>query len=323
MAGRMTVCNMSHRGGGACGADRPGRNHLRRPGPAATGPSRRGQGAETGRCRRARPSRPTPTRPSTLPYTLDASALVPQVTWGTSPAMTADVTGRCPRRAKSPSSTRSTWKAAPGLHGSETGHGRSRTSRWKWCSSVPAPTAASKTCARGPASSRAAGCRRPASRALVVPGSQRVRAPGGGRGPGSRLRRGGGAEWRRGRLQACAWAMNPDQLRPPAADRQHQQPQLRGPSGRAAAPIWSVPKWRRPPPSPATSSTRRNSPWRTPDVQPFDLHTGAFVCLDRANIDTDAIVPARFLKRSSAWATANCFSRTCGRRTAARTRTSP
>jgi 3-isopropylmalate/(R)-2-methylmalate dehydratase small subunit len=32
-------------------------------------------------------------------------------------------------------------------------------------------------------------------------------------------------------------------------------------------------------------------------VQPFDLHTGTFVCLDRANIDTDAIMPARFLKR--------------------------
>jgi 3-isopropylmalate/(R)-2-methylmalate dehydratase small subunit len=32
-------------------------------------------------------------------------------------------------------------------------------------------------------------------------------------------------------------------------------------------------------------------------VQPFDLHTGRFVCLDRANIDTDAIIPARFLKK--------------------------
>ena len=32
-------------------------------------------------------------------------------------------------------------------------------------------------------------------------------------------------------------------------------------------------------------------------MQPFDLHTGAFVCLDRANIDTDAIMPARFLRR--------------------------
>jgi 3-isopropylmalate/(R)-2-methylmalate dehydratase small subunit len=32
-------------------------------------------------------------------------------------------------------------------------------------------------------------------------------------------------------------------------------------------------------------------------VRPFDLHTGKFVCLDRANVDTDAIIPARFLKR--------------------------
>src|SRR5207253_4060461 len=30
-------------------------------------------------------------------YTLDANTLVPQVTWGTSPAMTTDVTGRVPQ----------------------------------------------------------------------------------------------------------------------------------------------------------------------------------------------------------------------------------
>lgn len=32
-------------------------------------------------------------------------------------------------------------------------------------------------------------------------------------------------------------------------------------------------------------------------MQPFVVHTGTFVCLDRSNVDTDAIVPARFLKR--------------------------
>lgn len=32
-------------------------------------------------------------------------------------------------------------------------------------------------------------------------------------------------------------------------------------------------------------------------MEPFTTHTGTFVCIDRANIDTDAIMPARYLKR--------------------------
>lgn len=32
-------------------------------------------------------------------------------------------------------------------------------------------------------------------------------------------------------------------------------------------------------------------------MQPFKLHTGLVVTLDRSNIDTDAIIPKQFLKR--------------------------
>jgi 3-isopropylmalate/(R)-2-methylmalate dehydratase small subunit len=32
-------------------------------------------------------------------------------------------------------------------------------------------------------------------------------------------------------------------------------------------------------------------------MEPFTRHRGTFVCLDRASIDTDAIMPARYLKR--------------------------
>ena len=32
-------------------------------------------------------------------------------------------------------------------------------------------------------------------------------------------------------------------------------------------------------------------------MEPFQRHRGAFVCIDRASIDTDAIMPARYLKR--------------------------
>src|SRR5688572_20109724 len=32
-------------------------------------------------------------------------------------------------------------------------------------------------------------------------------------------------------------------------------------------------------------------------MEPFTTHTGNFVTFDRANVDTDAIIPARFLKK--------------------------
>jgi 3-isopropylmalate/(R)-2-methylmalate dehydratase small subunit len=32
-------------------------------------------------------------------------------------------------------------------------------------------------------------------------------------------------------------------------------------------------------------------------MQPFIVHNGDFICFDRANVDTDAIIPARFLKK--------------------------
>ena len=43
---------------------------------------------------------------------INASALVPQVTWGTNPAMTVDVTGRVPDLAEIPAPVR---EDAPGL----------------------------------------------------------------------------------------------------------------------------------------------------------------------------------------------------------------
>ena len=32
-------------------------------------------------------------------------------------------------------------------------------------------------------------------------------------------------------------------------------------------------------------------------MEPFVTHTGKFITFDRANVDTDAIIPARFLKK--------------------------
>jgi len=32
-------------------------------------------------------------------------------------------------------------------------------------------------------------------------------------------------------------------------------------------------------------------------MEPFVKHTGKFITFDRANVDTDAIIPARYLKK--------------------------
>src|SRR5688500_12946936 len=36
---------------------------------------------------------------------------------------------------------------------------------------------------------------------------------------------------------------------------------------------------------------------RRQQVEPFVTHTGKFITFDRANVDTDAIIPARYLKK--------------------------
>src|SRR5947209_4962611 len=61
----------------------------------------------------------------------------------------------------------------------------------------------------------------------------------------------------------------------------------------AAGRIWSVLRWRRPPPSKATSSTYAAG---TEAMEKFTVHKGLVAPMDRANVDTDAIIPKQFLK---------------------------
>src|ERR1700687_4856212 len=63
----------------------------------------------------------------------------------------------------------------------------------------------------------------------------------------------------------------------------------------ADARIWSVRQWRPRRASPAISSTCAG--WaRTQIMQAFRVLTGLVAPLDRANVDTDAIIPKQFLK---------------------------
>src|SRR5438270_2681158 len=56
---------------------------------------------------------------------------------------------------------------------------------------------------------------------------------------------------------------------------------------------WSVLRWRRPLRSKATSSTCAAG---TEAMEKFTVHKGLVAPMDRANVDTDAIIPKQFLK---------------------------
>ena len=110
-----------HRGGRAGRDDRAGR---RRRSPISQGRPRAPRGAAWTRALAAgRRSRATRAPGTTRPSSMDAAALAPQVTWGTSPGMTADITERVPdpadaaTDARAPVATRarsSTWISGPG-----------------------------------------------------------------------------------------------------------------------------------------------------------------------------------------------------------------
>ena len=172
MEARMTVCNMSIEAGARAGmvapdettfaylAGRPLRAAGRRLGRAR---SREWRGLPVRRGRRA----------STARSTLDAAALAPMVTWGTSPEDARRSPGACPTRGEraTPRGARA-MRAGARLHGARRRARRCGRSGSTACSSARAPTAASRTCARRPRSPRG---RRACVPAMVVPGSGLVR----------------------------------------------------------------------------------------------------------------------------------------------------
>jgi 3-isopropylmalate/(R)-2-methylmalate dehydratase large subunit len=95
MEGRMTICNMTIEGGGRAGMIAPDETTLRwfteRERPGAP------KGAELqAACERWGELRSDEGASFDSELTVDAAALSPQVTWGTTPAMVTDVTGRVP-----------------------------------------------------------------------------------------------------------------------------------------------------------------------------------------------------------------------------------
>ncbi len=141
---------------------------------------------------------------------INASALVPQVTWGTNPAMTVDVTGRVPDLAEIPAPVREQARRALEYMGLRPGTP---------VGEIPVDIVFIGSCTNGRiedlrSAARVFKGRKVAVgvRALIVPGSEQVRHQAEVEGL-DRIFAEAGAEWREAGCSMCL-AMNPDRLEP-------------------------------------------------------------------------------------------------------------
>ena len=141
---------------------------------------------------------------------IDAGSLVPQVTWGTNPAMTVDVTGVVPDPEEVPFASPDAARRALEYMGLEPGTP---------ISAIPVDVVFIGSCTNGRiedlrAAARVFKGRKTAAgvQALVVPGSEAVRHQAEAEGL-DRIFLEAGAEWRQAGCSMCL-AMNPDKLKP-------------------------------------------------------------------------------------------------------------
>ena len=217
-------------------------------------------------------------------------ALRPAVTWGTNPAQSVSIDDVVP----DPDSFDTDGAAAVGaaradLHGPAAGHARSGTSPSTPCSSARAPTAGWPTCGPPPRSS-GAGRSAPAVRALVVPGSARVKAEAEAEGLDRQFTE-AGFEWRSAGCSMCL-GMNGDILSPgerSASTSNRNFEGRQGPGGRTHLVSPAV--------AAATAVAGHFAAARRRVMAGMQQVTGRAVALDRRDVDTDQIIPAAWLKR--------------------------
>jgi 3-isopropylmalate/(R)-2-methylmalate dehydratase large subunit len=142
--------------------------------------------------------------------TIDASKLVPQVTWGTNPAMTVDVTGSVPRPEDVPFMSQEDAARALDYMGLTPGTP---------ITGIPIDVVFIGSCTNGRIEDLRSAAHvlrgrkvAPSVRALVVPGSEQVRKQAQDEGL-DRIFAEAGAEWRESGCSMCL-AMNPDKLTP-------------------------------------------------------------------------------------------------------------
>jgi 3-isopropylmalate/(R)-2-methylmalate dehydratase large subunit len=141
---------------------------------------------------------------------IDASELAPQVTWGTNPAMTVDVTGVVPGPDQVPFTTPAAARRALEYMGLVPGTPMT---------AIPVDVVFIGSCTNGRiedlrSAARVFKGRKMAAnvQALIVPGSEAVREQAEAEGL-DRIFKDAGAEWRQAGCSMCL-AMNPDKLRP-------------------------------------------------------------------------------------------------------------
>jgi 3-isopropylmalate/(R)-2-methylmalate dehydratase large subunit len=209
MEGRMTVCNMSIEAGGRAGLIAPDDTTFEyiAKGDRPFAPKGAALEAAIARWRTLRTDDPAAFDQK---VTVDASKLVPQVTWGTNPAMTVDVTGVIPQPEDVPFASAEDARRALEYMGLAPGTPIEQ---------IPVDVVFIGSCTNG----RIEDLRTAASvlkgrkvaegvRVLVVPGSEAVKAQARAEGL-DRVFQAAGAEWREAGCSMCL-AMNPDKLTP-------------------------------------------------------------------------------------------------------------
>jgi 3-isopropylmalate/(R)-2-methylmalate dehydratase large subunit len=209
MEGRMTVCNMSIEAGARAGMIAPDETTIKY---ITTGDrpfAPKGAALESAL---AEWKTLTTDDPSAFDrhVSIDASALVPQVTWGTNPAMTIDVTGRVPEPEQVPFVSREDARRALDYMGLTPGTPMTE---------IPVDIVFIGSCTNGRIEDLRAAAQvfrgrkvAPGVRALVVPGSEPVRNQAEAEGLDA-IFTAAGAEWRQSGCSMCL-AMNPDRLEP-------------------------------------------------------------------------------------------------------------
>lgn len=209
MAGRMTICNMSIEAGARAGLIAPDEVTFAYVAEGEKPFAPRGRALEQAIARwHGLVTDPQARFDKT--YNLDVTNLVPQVTWGTSPAMTTDVTGRIPEPNAVPYVNPSDVERALAYVGLQPGMA---------IQDIPIDVVFIGSCTN----SRIEDLRAAANvlrgkkvagsvRTMVVPGSQRVREQAELEGL-DRIFIAAGAEWRQAGCSMCL-GMNPDQLQP-------------------------------------------------------------------------------------------------------------
>ncbi|MBV8076365.1 MAG: 3-isopropylmalate dehydratase large subunit, partial [Planctomycetaceae bacterium] len=209
MEGRMTICNMSIEAGaraGLIGPDDTTFEYITR-GDRPFAPKGAALDAALADWKALRTDDPSA---FDRHVRIDASALVPQVTWGTNPAMTVDVTGRVPEPDAVPFASREDVRRALDYMGLTPGTP---------IREIPIDVVFIGSCTNGRIEDLRAAARvfrgrkvAPGVRALVVPGSEAVRGQAEAEGL-DRIFTEAGAEWRQSGCSMCL-AMNPDKLTP-------------------------------------------------------------------------------------------------------------